>query len=184
MVARCYVGGGKWSCDCDCGEKDVRVRLGNLQNGQEACGCIRQEVAKQKAIKSQPLATAALVTHHMSKTPEMYAYRGAVARCTDPKNRMYYQYGALGVEVRVTFEEFFAELGARPVGKTKNGRSLYSLNRFPDPAGHYEKGNMRWATVDEQAQNKRPRPDKLAIQKLAIEMFGSRYTRKVQLPIP
>lgn len=46
------------------------------------------------------------------------------------------------------FEEFFAELGPRPEG--------CSIDRI-NPLGHYEPGNVRWATVLEQAQNRMPR---------------------------
>ncbi len=44
------------------------------------------------------------------------------------------------------FEEFWEELGKRPEGK--------SLDRI-NPWGHYEKGNVRWATHVEQCNNRR-----------------------------
>ena len=53
------------------------------------------------------------------------------------------------VEFRfLSFDEFFAELGPRPEG--------HSVDRI-DPLGHYEPGNVRWATVLEQAANRMPR---------------------------
>lgn len=47
-----------------------------------------------------------------------------------------------------SFEQWFAELGPRPEGMT--------VDRI-NPMGHYEPGNIRWATVSEQAQNRNPR---------------------------
>lgn len=53
------------------------------------------------------------------------------------------------VEFRfASFDEFFAELGPRPEG--------CSVDRI-NPLGHYEPGNVRWATVLEQAANRMPR---------------------------
>ena len=47
-----------------------------------------------------------------------------------------------------SYEEFLAELGPRPENMT--------LDRI-DPRGHYEPGNVRWATIAEQARNRNPR---------------------------
>ena len=45
-----------------------------------------------------------------------------------------------------SFEQFFDELGPRPEGKT-----LDRINNL----GHYEPGNLRWATHKEQCNNRR-----------------------------
>jgi predicted RNA-binding Zn-ribbon protein involved in translation (DUF1610 family) len=45
-----------------------------------------------------------------------------------------------------SFEEFYKEMGPRPEDK--------SLDRI-DPWGHYESGNVRWATHKEQCNNRR-----------------------------
>jgi hypothetical protein len=57
-------------------------------------------------------------------------------------------HGAYGhVEFRFkSFDEFYVELGPRPEGK--------SLDRI-NPWGHYEPGNVRWATHKEQCNNRR-----------------------------
>ena len=47
-----------------------------------------------------------------------------------------------------SFEEFFSLLGSRPLG--------YSLDRI-NPLGNYEPGNVRWATLEQQAANRLPK---------------------------
>ena len=47
-----------------------------------------------------------------------------------------------------SFWEIIEEIGPRPKGKT--------LDRI-DSNGHYETGNIRWATPKEQSNNRRPR---------------------------
>lgn len=89
--------------------------------------------------------------HGMHGTPTYGSWRSMKRRCHDPKHKSYPRYGARGVAVcdrwRESFESFLADMGPRPNGKT--------LDRFPNPNGHYEPGNCRWATPAEQARNRR-----------------------------
>lgn len=87
-------------------------------------------------------------TTNRSHTPEYEAYQRAKSRCQNPNKDCYSNYGQRGVEFRFTsFEEFWACLGPRPT-------SVHSLDRA-DNDGHYEPGNVRWATKKEQQRNRR-----------------------------
>lgn len=46
-----------------------------------------------------------------------------------------------------SFQAFVADVGERPTGMT--------LDRYPNPAGDYEPGNVRWATPLQQRHNRR-----------------------------
>lgn len=81
-------------------------------------------------------------------SPEYAAYQGAKHRCTNPNDPSYVRYGGRGIEFRFTsFQEFLEELGVKP-------SSIHSVNRI-DNDGHYEAGNVEWATPTQQQQNTR-----------------------------
>jgi len=98
-------------------------------------------------IKGQPLRFIwghSHTKHGMSYTPEYTAFRDAQRRCKPGGHK---DYAGRGIKFLFTsFEQFYAALGPRPEGK--------SLDR-EDNDGHYEPGNVRWATKQEQQSNQR-----------------------------
>lgn len=75
----------------------------------------------------------------------------AVSRCHDPSAQNYEEYGAKGLQVcerwRFSYRLFLEDVGECP-------GPGYSLDRFPNQVGNYEPGNVRWATYEEQNQNR------------------------------
>jgi hypothetical protein len=84
-------------------------------------------------------------------SPEYIAWCGMKARCHNPKNPKYPEYGARGIEVcdgwRSDFSQFFRDMGTRP-------GPAFSLER-KDVNGDYEPDNCRWATKTDQSRNRR-----------------------------
>lgn len=122
-----------WLCRCECGtEKPVAGQT--LVNGT-----------------SRSCLTCSLTTHGMSDTPEFRIWKHVIARCCNPNDAAYEDYGERGISVsdewRSSFEAFFADMGTRP-------SSAHSIERRNNN-GNYEKSNCYWATRSEQQRNKR-----------------------------
>jgi hypothetical protein len=96
---------------------------------------------------------------------EVVAFRAAKDRCTNPRHPSYKNYGGRGIEFRFkSFRDFWNELGPRPKGM--HGKSAaYSLDRINND-GHYEPGNVRWATRVEQRNNTRRRSKAISAKRV------------------
>lgn len=125
-----------YACRCDCGNA-VSVAKRHLYTSNTAsCGCLRQEEQVKRA-----------TLHGYCAFAEYENYRNAIKRCTMPTARSYPRYGGRGIEFRFRdFSHFYSVLGPRPT-------SNHSIDRI-DNDGHYEPGNVRWATRSEQEHNK------------------------------
>lgn len=143
-LARAAASGGsntRWRCLCDCGRRFTAQR-GNLRRGVTlSCGCMRIEMQTIHGHASDGDTSRTYVS-----------WRHMIARCTNPRNDSYIDYGGRGIKVCEhwrSFANFLADMGERPPGLT--------LDRFPNRDGNYEPGNCRWATPKEQIGNRRTR---------------------------
>jgi hypothetical protein len=133
-------------CQCSCGFFVV-VAPSSLRSGATtSCGCVHGErVASRNRAK-------AVHGHARGKiTPEYRAWQAMRNRCRDEKNTHYKDYGGRGIFVCPAWQEFAAflkDVGTRP-------SDAHSLDRYPNPNGNYEPGNVRWATAKEQGRNLR-----------------------------
>ncbi len=136
-----FAGKKHWFCECQCGVVK-RVGIGSLlDGGTKSCGCWSVDMVRLSNTKHGAAAGG-------KQTVEYEAYHSAKKRCENPKAIAYERYGGRGIEFRFTsFEEFLTEIGPRTSPK-------HSLDRRNNN-GHYEKGNVRWATRTEQQNNRR-----------------------------
>jgi hypothetical protein len=133
-----------FECLCNCGDT-VSVMLKSLRSGHTvSCGCVASSVRLKNS--------SAAKTHGDTQSPEYQAWRHMRYRCYVSTSSEYHRYGALGVTVcaewRGDYSAFLLYVGRRPGPE-------YSLDRWPDPFGNYEPGNVRWATPEQQMHNLR-----------------------------
>ena len=128
-----YIGGRLWRCRCSCGVETNKRGDRMLSGRTSRCGPTNHPTGYR--------------TH-----PAEYAIWNSMRqRCQNPKLDAFKHYGGRGIKVcpewSESFDAFLRDVGPRPAPHL-------TLDRI-DNDGNYEPGNVRWATWETQAGNKR-----------------------------
>lgn len=123
--------GSHWLCVCRCGSNKV-VRGAELTFGLvTACG----PACKDRLLPGR-------------RDPAYGSWWGMRRRCSEPTHISYANYGGRGISICerwMKFDNFFEDMGPRPIGMTLERK---------DRNGNYEPGNCVWATKHVQNSNK------------------------------
>lgn len=144
-------------CSCDCGNT-TRSEIDGLWRGlTKSCGCLQSELLTERNRKNAKYGC------FQRRYPRTHgAWSSMMNRCTNPNSLAYPKYGGVGIRVCQYLRDprnLKDLIGNRPSRK-------HSIDRFPKWDGNYCCGNceecranswdlnIRWATPDEQANNK------------------------------
>jgi hypothetical protein len=138
-----------WLCKCIC-NIEIIVCTADLKNGNtKSCGCIMNwnptRISFRHGDKNQRRVHN--IWHNM------------IQRCTNAKHPQYYDYGGRGVKVCsrwLKFENFINdEYNNYLKHVAEFGEKDTTADRYPNVNGNYEAKNFRWATRQEQSENRR-----------------------------
>lgn len=158
-----------WSVRCVCGATTIKTTAAlrsGLQRCSHACGVAASNKRRAK--------------HAMWRSKEYSAWQAIKRRCLNPAHKCYARYGGRGITMHPAWVEdfaaFFQHIGPAPV----TGRRV-SVDRINNDKG-YEPGNVRWATMKEQGNNRSTnarawfRNDLRTLSEIA-DMTGEKYHR-------
>lgn len=133
-----------WNVTCVCGKQFV-VDANRLKQNKVFINCGNNEfhnIITEEEKKLRP---------HIFNT-----YRGFMSRVFDKNNSDYKDYGNRGITVSDEFQNYYK---FRDWAIKNNYKEGLTLDRI-DVNGNYSRDNVRWATSQEQALNKRNSSDK------------------------
>lgn len=123
-----------YRCKCDCGNERLVTSSHFNAGGIKSCGCHKPQHGHIKGKK---------------QSREYIAWSNMIARCHNPKNKRFADYGGRGIVVcdewRGSFQAFIDAMGPCPDG--------FTIDRQDNTKG-YHPGNCKWVSRKDNQRNR------------------------------
>ena len=139
-------------------EAIARGLTGNVrQPCPSGCACGRHFPSAERGRRISAARSGQALTHGLFGHPLYNTWAGIMARCLNSNHPQFRYWGGRGITICEEWRDCAAFIAwmESPDGIGHRPEGDFSIDRINNE-GHYEPGNVRWATRSEQSRNRRP----------------------------